>query len=68
MANKKAIIKTVTDVSILAETETLVIFKVNKPLTESDFKALSNRIKFENAESGLKIILAPCIVDGVEIK
>jgi len=68
MVAKKTVVKTVAEIDVLAETESIIIFRVNKLLTQSEFEALSKRIKFENAESGLKIILAPCIVDGVEIK
>ncbi len=52
---------------ILQQTETIIIFKVTRPLMAHEYEELSARVRAENQASGLKIVLAPCIVDGVEI-
>lgn len=51
---------------ILQQTETIVVFKVNRPLMDHEYEELEKRIRQENEKSGLKIVLAPYSVD-VEI-
>jgi len=51
---------------ILKQTETVVIFKVNRPLMDHEYDELEKRVRLENEKSGLKIVLAPFSVD-VEI-
>ena len=55
--------KPVTDVQIEVETETVVIFKVNRPLMPHEYEELEKRVRLENEKSGLKIVIAPYIVD-----
>ena len=51
---------------VLQQTETIVVFKVNRPLMDHEYEELEKRIRQENEKSGLKIVLAPYSVD-VEI-
>ena len=55
--------KTVPGVKFEAETETIVIFKVNRPLMPHEYEELEKRVRQENEKSGLKIVLAPYSVD-----
>lgn len=57
-----------TEAEIVKETETIVIFKAKKSLTQQQHEALADRIRFENKESGIKIILAPNGIEEIEIK
>lgn len=57
--------KSVMDAQIELETETIVIFKVNRPLQSHEYEELENRIRQENEKSGLKIVIAPYSVDAV---
>lgn len=56
--------KTVTDAQIEIETETVVIFKVNRPLMPHEYEELEKRVRQENEKSGLKIVIAPYSVDA----
>jgi len=58
--------KPVADTQIVVETETIVIFKVNRPLMPHEYDELEQRVRQENEKSGLKIVIAPYSVD-VEI-
>jgi len=58
--------KPVADTQIEVETETVVIFKVNRPLMPHEYDELEQRVRQENEKSGLKIVIAPYSVD-VEI-
>jgi hypothetical protein len=58
---------TTQDIEVLRQTETVIIFKVTRPLMTHEYDELSARVRAENQASGLKIVLAPAIVDGVEI-
>jgi len=55
--------KPVTDMEIEVETETIVIFKVNRPLMPHEYEELEKRVRLENKKSGLKIVIAPYSVD-----
>lgn len=48
------------------KTETVIVFKVNRPLMDHEYEELEKRVRQENEKSGLKIVLAPYSVD-VEI-
>jgi len=58
---------TMQGIEVLQQTETIIIFKVTRPLMAHEYEELSARVRSENQASGLKIVLAPAIVDGVEI-
>ncbi len=58
----------IKDVVEVAKTETVVVFKATKPLTQSQHEALSERVRIENEKSGVKVVLAPNIVDKVEVE
>ena len=49
--------------AIAAQTETIIIFKVNRPLMPHEYEELEKRVRQENEKSGLKIALAPYSVD-----
>ena len=51
---------------ITQQTETIIIFKVNRPLMDHEYDELEKRVRQENEKSGLKIVIAPYSVD-VEI-
>jgi len=53
----------VTEAQIELETETIVIFKVNRPLMPHEYEELEKRVRQENEKSGLKIVIAPYSVD-----
>ena len=55
--------KSVVDAQIEVETETIVIFKVNRPLMSHEYEELEIRVRQENEKSGLKIVIAPYSVD-----
>ena len=59
-------VKPVESTEILEQTETIVIFRVNRPLMSHEYEELEIRVRQENEKSGLKIVLAPYSVD-VEI-
>jgi hypothetical protein len=48
---------------VLQQTETVVIFRVNRPLMPHEYEELEKRVRLENEKSGLKIVLAPYSVD-----
>ena len=48
--------------------DTVVVFKCKKPLTKTQYQALAERVRAENQKSGVKVVIAPCIVDDVEVK
>jgi hypothetical protein len=54
------------DVTEIKETKDAIIFKANKPLTETEFKLLSDLIKSEEEKTGLKIVLMPYSCDYKE--
>jgi hypothetical protein len=58
---------TTADVEVLQQTETVIVFKVTRPLMTHEYEELSARVRAENQASGIKIVLAPAIVDEVEI-
>lgn len=58
---------TTPDIEVLKQTETIIIFKVTRPLMTHEYDELSMRVRAENQASGLKVVLAPAIVDSVEI-
>ena len=49
--------------TIAAETAMVVVFKVNRVLTESEYAELEKRVRAENKASGVKVVLAPFSVD-----
>jgi len=49
---------------VLQQTETVVIFRVNRPLMSHEYEELEIRVRQENEKSGLKIVLAPYSVDA----
>ena len=49
--------------TIVQQTETIVVFKVNRPLMDHEYDELEKRVRLENEKSGLKIVLAPYSVD-----
>ena len=49
--------------TIAAETAMVVVFKVNRVLTESEYAELEKRVRAENKASGVSIVLAPFSVD-----
>lgn len=55
--------KPVADIEKVVETETIVIFKVNRPLMPHEYDELEQRVRQESEKSGLKIVLAPYSVD-----
>ena len=52
------------NVEVAAQTDTVILFKVNKALTDCEYEALEARVRAEQAKSGLKIVLAPFVVDA----
>lgn len=56
MARKKIVDP---DIAEVAEKESVVFFRVKRPLTESEHTLLSDRIRSESEKSGLKIVLVP---------
>jgi hypothetical protein len=67
VTTKATPVVTTPDVTVMQQTEAIVIFKVTRPLMKHEYEELSARVRAENQASGLKIVLAPAIVDGVEI-
>ena len=49
--------------TVVQQTETVVVFKVNRPLMDHEYDELEKRVRLENEKSGLKIVLAPYSVD-----
>jgi hypothetical protein len=47
----------------ISEKDGVVFFKVNKRLTQDEHEQLSEKIRFENKKSGLKIVLIPFSCD-----
>lgn len=46
--------------------ETVIIFKATRPLTEAEHEQLSQKVRYENEKSGVKVVLMPyaCKVGG----
>ncbi|MDP4158388.1 MAG: hypothetical protein Q8911_01310 [Bacillota bacterium] len=46
--------------------ETIIVFKATRPLTESEHEQLSQKVRYENEKSGVKVVLMPytCEVGG----
>lgn len=61
MGKAKAV--AVEGTTIVAETAMVVVFKVNRVLTESEYAELEKRVRAENKASGVKVVLAPFSVD-----
>ncbi len=63
---KSPVITVVTteDAEIVKQTETIVIFKVKRPLMPHEYEELQKRVRLENEKSGLKIVLSPYSVDA----
>ena len=61
MGKAKAV--AVEGTTIVAETATVVVFKVNRVLTEAEYAELEKRVRAENKASGVSIVLAPFSVD-----
>lgn len=57
----------VENTDIVAQTETVIVFRATRPLIDCEYEELEKRVRLENQKSGLKIVLAPFSVD-VEIK
>lgn len=56
--------KPISDIENVVETETIIIFKVNRPLMPHEYEELEKRVRKENEKSGLKIVIAPYSVDA----
>lgn len=56
---------TQSDVQEVAKNDTVIIFKVNKPLNKAEYAEVEARTRNEEAKTGLKIVLAPFAVDPV---
>lgn len=54
----------IEETAIVQQTETVVVFKVNRPLMDHEYDELEKRVRLENEKSGLKIVLAPYSVDA----
>jgi len=61
----KAKVTVVEGTVVAAETTTVVVFKVNRVLTEAEYVELEKRVRAENEASGVSIVLAPFSVDAV---
>lgn len=61
-------VEKVSETKVKKAEDTVVIFKCKKPLTKTQYQALAERVREENQRSGVKVVIAPCIVDGVEVK
>ena len=59
--------KDIEGAEVMKETEKIVVFKASKPLKPYEHKELSERIRFENEKAGIKVVLAPYLVDEAEI-
>jgi hypothetical protein len=60
MARRKADNEEVKEVEQVAEaTEKTIIFKATRPLTTEEHKQLSDKIRYENEKSGVKVVLMP---------
>ncbi|CQR73308.1 hypothetical protein SOV_50910 [Sporomusa ovata DSM 2662] len=57
-------IVTVEATTIVQKTETVVVFKVNRPLMDYEYDELEKRVRLENEKSGVKIVLVPYSVDA----
>ncbi|MEF3313321.1 hypothetical protein PV433_31005 [Paenibacillus sp. GYB004] len=44
---------------IEADNETVILWKATMPLSESEHEELSNKLRFEQENSGVKIVLVP---------
>jgi hypothetical protein len=52
--------KKTSEAEVVKETEAkTIIFKATRPLTEEEHKQLSNKIRYENEKSGVKVVLMP---------
>ncbi|MCR8635752.1 hypothetical protein [Paenibacillus radicis (ex Xue et al. 2023)] len=49
---------------VQVENETALLWKATLPLSEEEHEHLSNKLRFEQVQSGLKIILVPYSVEA----
>ena len=68
MTAKKKPVITTADVEVAAEKENIVVLRVTRKITKEEHEDLSKKIRFENRETGLKIVLAASMIDEVEIE
>lgn len=66
LTDNEQIVTTVEGTENVAQTETVVVFKVNRLLMDHEYDELEKRVRQENEKSGMKIVIAPYSVD-VEI-
>lgn len=43
--------------------QTVLIFKANRPLTVQEHEELSHKLRYEEENTGLKIVLVPFLLD-----
>lgn len=58
---KQAVVKTETG-------ETLMVWRAAMPLSESEHEQLSNKLRFEEERSGIRIMLVPYSVEPEVVK
>ncbi|MEN2765668.1 hypothetical protein [Ornithinibacillus xuwenensis] len=56
------------DVEVIKETEEQLVVRANKPLKENEFNLLSQLVKKQEEESGVKIVLLPQSAELVNVE
>ncbi|NTZ20929.1 hypothetical protein EXW96_26440 [Paenibacillus sp. JMULE4] len=65
MARKKPEVEQLTELKATTKTEeTVLIWQAKQPLSETEHEQLSNKLRFEQEKSGIKIVLVPFAVNA----
>jgi len=62
MARKKTEAEPAGEIKVNGET--ILLWKANRPLSQAEHEQLSEKLRFEQAKSGVKIVLVPFSVDA----
>jgi hypothetical protein len=55
-----------TNIEVTKKTDGVIYFKALRGLTVDEHKAVSEKLRFEEAETGLKIVLVPVTLEVVD--
>jgi hypothetical protein len=55
--------KTAVDAEVVSTGEAVVVWKAKRPLTTTEHEQLSHKLRFEEEQSGVKIVLMPHVCD-----
>lgn len=63
MARKKQSVEVPDNVEIVAETEQIVVCRLNRPVADHFFEKITHQIRSANESTGVKIVVVPYAID-----